>query len=99
MLFYWRDTDPAEGYGTPESMTEDVDDFRKKMKSTGPKHLPRCVALGGKLGKNVGCSIYGNRPSPCRNFQASFENGVRNPRCDKAREVYGMPPLRPEDFA
>jgi Fe-S-cluster containining protein len=80
-------------------LTEDLDPFRKQMKASGPKRLPRCVALTGKLGERVGCSIYENRPTPCRQFAASYENGERNPRCDEARQVYGMPPLRPQDFA
>ena len=27
---------------------------------------PRCVALAGEVGKQVACTIYGQRPSPCR---------------------------------
>jgi len=29
----------------------------------------RCVALEGVVGQRVGCSIYGERPTACRNFQ------------------------------
>jgi Fe-S-cluster containining protein len=54
---------------------------------------PRCVALTGEIGKQVGCSIYANRPSPCREFVAGDEDV--NPFCDKARAKYGLPPLIP----
>ena len=45
----------------------------------------RCVALEGRIGESVGCSIYTLRPSPCRDFEASFEFGQHKPRCDEAR--------------
>ncbi|MGE0634688.1 MAG: YkgJ family cysteine cluster protein, partial [Pseudobdellovibrionaceae bacterium] len=35
------------------------------------QNCARCVALEGHVGKWVGCQIYENRPSPCRNFKAS----------------------------
>lgn len=59
---------------------------------------PRCRALSGKVGCNVGCSIYTNRPSPCRNFAASYENGEHRPRCDAARARIGLAPLSPADY-
>lgn len=30
----------------------------------------RCMALRGALGRDVSCSIYADRPSPCRRVQA-----------------------------
>ncbi|MOA54716.1 hypothetical protein D3C78_1783840 [compost metagenome] len=47
----------------------------------------------GEIGQAVSCSIYPNRPSPCREFDQSGENGLRNEACDRARERYGLPPL------
>ncbi len=58
----------------------------------------RCQALEGKIGTAVGCKIYDRRPSPCRNFKASFEDGQHNQRCDDARAVMGLSPLTPEDW-
>ena len=68
------------------------------MKGTDLPSKPRCVALDGELGKQVSCTVYENRPSPCREFMASFENGVRNERCDQARASYGMRPLEKSDY-
>jgi len=68
------------------------------MKGTSGKHHRRCVALEGRIGEKVGCSIYVNRPSPCRAFAASFENGKRNPRCDEARSAHGLKPLQRTDW-
>ena len=62
------------------------------MQGTNSKS-PRCNALDGEIGKAVSCSIYLNRPSPCREFDQSGENGLRNEACDRARERYGLPPL------
>ena len=43
----------------------------------------------------VHCTIYENRPSPCREFAMSGENGEENDACNRARARYGLPPLRP----
>ncbi len=59
---------------------------------------PRCVALGGKIGVSVACKIYETRPGCCRRFTASFEDGFRNSRCDKARMAKGLKPLSPSDY-
>lgn len=56
---------------------------------------PRCIALKGDIGSNVHCSIYALRASPCREFQASWVDGVHNERCDRARAEHGLPPLSP----
>jgi Fe-S-cluster containining protein len=68
------------------------------MKGSTQKHRPRCEALSGEIGKKVSCQIYFQRPTPCRSFQASYEEGVRRPRCDEARAMYGLRPLRRSDF-
>ncbi|SLM63139.1 Ferredoxin [Dickeya aquatica] len=41
------------------------------------------------------CRIYASRPSPCREFSPSGENGQRNEACDRARAAYGLPALTP----
>ena len=81
----------------PKERTTDLDSTYRCMKGTENKHQPKCNALQGRIGKRVGCEIYENRPTPCRNFQASYENGKHNPRCDEARAAHGLRPLRRED--
>lgn len=34
-----------------------------------------------------------DRPEPCRDFAPSWENGVHNPHCDRARAAHGLAPL------
>ncbi len=72
--------------------------MQRAMKGTEKKHRPKCVALKGKIGENAGCSIYDLRPSPCRAFQASFENGIHQQRCDEARRAHGLRPLVKSDW-
>lgn len=68
------------------------------LKGTDKKHRPACVALEGTIGKKVNCRIYNNRPSPCRNFLASYEDGIHRPRCDEARIKHGLRPLGREAY-
>lgn len=82
----------------PVNMTENNGNSTFSMKGTNQKHRPSCFALKGEIGKKVTCEIYINRPSPCRQFTASFEDGKRHPRCDEARKKHGLKPLRPESF-
>lgn len=47
-----------------------------------------CVALNGEVGGHNGCTIYENRPNPCRSFEAGSD------RCHGARRAFGIePPL------
>ena len=39
------------------------------------------------------CSIYEQRPSVCREVAPSGQEGVTNPWCDRARALWGLPPL------
>lgn len=99
--FYWREAEEAVGgrHGpVPVELTEDRDEFHRTMRGTEHKHHVRCVALEGKVGGEVSCSIYTLRPSPCRDFQASFEDGEHRPRCDEARARYDLPPLARKDW-
>lgn len=68
------------------------------MKGTDTLQDPRCTALSGTLGKDALCSIYENRPSACRKFEASYEYGEKKPRCDEARAIHGLPPLTLQDY-
>jgi Fe-S-cluster containining protein len=99
--FYWREAEEAvEGRHAPVpiELTENRGDFYRTMLGTSSKHHSRCVALDGKVGEQVGCSIYTLRPSPCRDFEASFEDGTHHPRCDEARARYQLRPLTRKDW-
>ena len=96
--FYWLEADPEVENAVPLNYVEDVNLRYRCMKGTNEKHQPRCSALSGRVGKNVGCQIYTKRPSPCRNFKASFEDGYHQPRCDEARAKHGMKPLNKYDW-
>ncbi len=82
----------------PVLLTEDLDDNSRCMKGTNKNHQIKCVALNGKIGEYAVCSIYENRPSPCRKFGASYEDGKHNPRCDEAREKHGLLALTKKDW-
>jgi Fe-S-cluster containining protein len=99
VAFYWREANAEEHENAvPLELTEDLTSIERCMKGTGTKHNNKCIALRGRVGEEVACSIYPNRPSPCRRFTASYENGKKNDRCDLAREHHGLPPLRREDW-
>jgi Fe-S-cluster containining protein len=89
--FYWSEA-------VPEEFTEKLNSHRCFMKGTGSPDRPRCIALEGEVGVRVACGIYASRPTPCRDFEASYENGVENPRCASARTAKGLAPLGPEDW-
>ncbi|WP_130835133.1 YkgJ family cysteine cluster protein [[Erwinia] mediterraneensis] len=89
--FYWAEADDAGGK-VPAALTEPLNLFMRNMRGTNAS-TPRCVALQGEVGGCVSCGIYDQRPTPCRDFMMSGENGVHNDACDRARARYGLPPL------
>ena len=102
VAFHWRE---AEGNSedqfdrsVPQEYTEDLDLNQRCMKGTNDKHQPKCIALMGRVGQSAHCMVYENRPTPCRQFTASYENGYQNLRCDQAREKHGMKPLNKKDY-
>lgn len=97
--FYWSETDVSVGGTVPPEMTEPVPPFYACMRGTNhPK--PRCVALRGRLGDQVACSIYERRSSTCREFGFQLVNGELTispedlERCNHARSLCGLPPLK-----
>ena len=97
--FYWREAEKSDSaHPVPAGYFEELNDQMRAMNGTTAKHRPRCVALSGRIGEEVGCRIYLNRPSPCRAFAASFEDGKKNPRCDEARAAHGLRPLTVTDW-
>lgn len=83
--FYWGEADDAPGGTVPAHLTEAVSPFLRCMKGTSSKPV-RCIALEGEPGKQVSCSIYGQRPSPCREFDVLEADGTPNPRCAELRK-------------
>ena len=97
--FHWSEAEPGVlGAGIPPQLTEAADPHRLAMRGTWARQ-PHCIALEGAVGVSTRCAIYPQRPSPCRELQASWEHGVHSAQCDKARARYGLRPLVPEDFA
>ena len=96
VIFAKDETHPMS-HDVPKDLTEKLNTNERIMIGTNQVKI-RCVALMGQIGQSVSCSIYENRPSCCRRFQASYENGTHNPNCDLARKSKGLKPLRPQDF-
>jgi Fe-S-cluster containining protein len=96
--FYWAEADDAPGGTVPVALTEDLNHLRRCMKGTNERQ-PRCVALEGRVGERVGCKIYDQRPTPCREFGVTWSRGVVHftadelERCNRARAAWGLPPL------
>ena len=83
--------------GVPEELTLKISPHKSAMLGTQKKD-PRCISLSGVVGKNNFCKIYLNRPEVCRTFLPSFENGINNQLCDKARLSKGLVPLELIDW-
>jgi uncharacterized protein len=99
VAFYWREAEVQDTErAVPIGLFEELSSTQRCMKGTNKKHHPKCVALDGRIGEQACCSIYPNRPTPCRNFKASYEDGKPNGRCDDARTNHGLKPLRREDW-
>jgi Fe-S-cluster containining protein len=92
--FYWSEADASAGGQTPPHFTAKVSPYTTLMRGT-ERTPPRCVALHGTIGESVRCVIHPLRPSPCREFRASWVDGLHNERCDRARAAHGLPPLSP----
>lgn len=92
ITFYWAEADDAPYGFVPADMTEKLSPHLRCMK--GSNEVPRrCSALRGTVGEQVACSIYENRPTPCREFSTYLEDGKPNPKCDELRATIGLPPL------
>lgn len=76
----------------PIHLTHKINNFLSCMKGT-EKGNSACISLTGQVGKKVGCSIYQNRPTPCREFNVWDKEGNPNPKCQKLRQAIGLPVL------
>lgn len=82
--------------GVPVDMTLPLTPALVRMRGTdGVDGPPRCVALAGTIGggaeHSVHCTIYPQRPGPCREFEAG------SAACNRARRRYGLSPLDEDD--
>lgn len=89
--FFWGELE-SHGGPVPDALVTEVTPFRVAMCGT-TAHPSRCVALEGAVGGAVSCTIHPQRPTPCREFAASGEDGQPQPRCEEARAAHGLPPL------
>ena len=76
----------AWGTGVPPELTVPLTTTLVRMAVTdgAPGMAPRCVALDGTPGSAVNCSICGERPGPCREFEAG------SAACLRARRRHGL---------
>ena len=73
----------------PEHLVEKLNESRACMKGTSQKS-PRCIALSNTLGVEVACTIYEQRPTPCREFEVWENDGEVNVRCQSLRLANGL---------
>jgi Fe-S-cluster containining protein len=87
--FYWAEADDGpdgaddRGARVPAALTEPLTPHLRCMRGTSSK-TPRCIALEGDIGRSVGCGIYDQRPSVCREVMPG------DPQCLKARAEHGI---------
>lgn len=97
VAFHWSEAAPATPAGPPAALTVPLRHHELAMRGTETAPV-RCVALAGTVGRDAHCTIYPNRPSPCRNLMPAWEDGRPSPQCDKARAAHGLAPLAPDDW-
>lgn len=81
-----------ESAGVPTEMAMVLTPKLMRMKGTDDS-APRCIALCGVVGEQVGCTIYADRPSPCHEFNPWAALGIADDACDRARKRHGLPPI------
>ena len=81
--FYWTE---ALQSALADALIEQVNGHMACMAGTNDQP-PRCRALQGEIGAEVTCTVYAQRPSPCRELQPGDE------KCTRARARYGLGPL------
>ena len=81
--FYWAD---ADARGLPAMLTERVNAHLSCMAGTNAK-APHCAALQAGPGGRFACSIYEQRPEPCREVQ------IGDDKCRHARARHGLAAL------
>ena len=75
-----------EGGSVPAGLCVPVTSSLRRMRGTDHAR-PRCAALSGRIGEQVGCGIYEWRPNPGRDFEEGSD------ACQRARARHGLPAL------
>ena len=90
--FHVSDLAGQPGGCVPVDLTVPLTASLARMRGTdaGP---PRCVALEGDIGVAVRCTIYADRPGPCRDFAPYAALGIGEEGCARARRRHGIQPL------
>ena len=97
VAFHWMESDAVTECGVPTALTEPLDPHRLCMRGTRAAPV-RCVALDAEIGTWSRCTIHPERPSVCREVDASWEHGLASAQCDRARMAHGLPLLTPADW-
>ena len=84
--FYWGQTTAHPNGTVPEALTEPLNHHYVAMRGTNQANR-RCIALRGEIGQTVGCTIYEQRATTCREWEAGGE------RCNQARGDWGLEAL------
>ena len=92
VVFHVSESDEVPGGFVPDWLCGEVTDTLLCMEGTD-RAPPRCVALRGEIGRDVRCTIYEMRPSPCRDYAPHGFYGIENAECNGARARHGLPPL------
>jgi hypothetical protein len=87
--FYAGEMDTQPGGFVPADLVSQVNPVMACMKGTEAGN-GRCIAYVGEIGANGRCSIYTNRPSPCREYPVFMPDGSMNPDCLRLRTKYGV---------
>lgn len=90
--FHRADLASDESPGVPAALTVALTATLVRMLGTD-EAPPRCVALDGEVGQAVRCTIYEQRPGPCRDFAPYAPLGIGDDACDRARRRHGLSPL------
>ncbi|AIG05185.1 YkgJ family cysteine cluster protein [Pseudomonas fluorescens] len=89
--FFWGEC-ASSGGTVPDELVVQINPSRVAMIGTDRKPA-RCCSLEGEVGSATRCSIYEQRSSVCREFEASWSQGEANADCDAARAAFGLAPL------
>jgi Fe-S-cluster containining protein len=81
--FYWAE---APERGLPDALVEKLSSHLANLAGTN-QPVPHCHALEGIVGQSVGCRVYEQRPSPCREVEPGDE------KCNRARAKHGLPAI------
>lgn len=90
--FNCADLASSETPGVPVALTVPLTATLVRLRGTDASP-PRCIALAGEVGESVRCTIYEQRPGPCRDFAPYAPLGIGDDACDRARRRHGLPPL------